>query len=57
MTESIQPVAGSLSAVVLRACQEPNCPHFQHTDCPDHARREDHGIVAAFDHRTEGKAR
>lgn len=53
MTESIQPVAGNLSAVVLRACQHPECPHFQRTDCPEHAQRQDLGVVASFDHHRE----
>jgi hypothetical protein len=51
MTESIQPVAGSLSAIVQRACQEPACPQFGQRDCPEHSRVEDLGVVASFDHR------
>jgi hypothetical protein len=53
----IQPVAGSLQAVVLRACRQPTCPHYQQTDCPNHSRREDLGIVASFDHRDKDAAR
>ena len=49
----IQPVAGSLSAVVRRACQQPQCRHFQSADCPEHARVEDLGTIASFDHRKE----
>lgn len=51
MAEATQPVAGELTAVVHRACQHPNCPHYQSADCPDHARTEDLGVVASFDYR------
>jgi hypothetical protein len=51
MTESVQPVAGSLSAIVQRACQQPNCPCFGQRDCPDHSRTEDLGVIASFDNR------
>lgn len=53
MSETFQPVAGSLAAVVRRACQQQNCPHFQSADCPDHTRTEDLGVVASFDTRKE----
>jgi hypothetical protein len=52
----IQPVAGSLSAVVMRACQRPGCPHFLSRDCPDHAHAEDLGVIASFDLRKEPAA-
>lgn len=55
-TQGIQPVAGSLAAVVLRACRQQDCPHFERADCPDHATREDLGVVASFDHREGSKA-
>jgi hypothetical protein len=48
MTESTQPQSGSLSAIVQRACREPECPHYLKLDCPDHARQEDLGVVATF---------
>lgn len=51
MPDTIQPVAGSLAAVVQRACQQRDCPHYQTVDCPDHARTEDLGTVASFDYR------
>lgn len=51
MTESIQPVAGSLEAVVLRACQQPDCPRYQQPDCPEHATQQNLGTIASFDHR------
>lgn len=50
MPDTSQPVAGSLSAVVHRACQQPDCPHFQSAECPDHARTEDLGVIASFDY-------
>lgn len=54
MTEtSLQPVAGSLSAVVLHACREPGCPHIGEIDCPAHVTKEDLGVVASFDYRKE----
>lgn len=56
MAESIQPVAGTLTAVVLRACQEQDCPHYLSRDCPEHAAQQDLGVVASFDYRREGKA-
>lgn len=52
----IQPVAGSLSAIVQRACQESDCPHYQSRDCPEHASTEDLGVVASFDLRKEPAA-
>lgn len=54
MAEATQPVAGSLSAIVQRACQQPDCPHFLSRECPDHAKAEDLGVIASFDHRKEG---
>lgn len=48
MTDTAQPIAGSLSAVVIRACREATCPHYLKLDCPEHARREDLGVVASF---------
>lgn len=53
MADALQPVAGSLSAVVQRACQERDCPHYLRGDCPEHAKTEDLGVIASFDHRTE----
>lgn len=48
MTDAAQVVGGSLSAVVLRACQDKACPHFQSLDCPDHSRKEDLGVIATI---------
>jgi hypothetical protein len=53
----IQPVAGSLQAVVMRACRQPDCPKYGTIDCPEHSNREDLGIVASFDHRDKDAAR
>ena len=50
--ETTQPVAGSLEAVVLRACRQVNCAWYLRTDCPHHSKREDLGVVASFDNRT-----
>ena len=41
-----QPATLTLEAVVLRACRTEGCPHYLKVDCPEHARREDLGVVA-----------
>jgi hypothetical protein len=51
MTDAAQPVAGSLSATVLRACTDPQCPHRGTVTCPQHARTEDLGEIASLDIR------
>lgn len=56
MPDATQPVAGTLSATVRRACQRTDCHYFQRTDCPDHARTEELGVVASFDYRKEPPA-
>jgi hypothetical protein len=53
VSETIQPVAGQLDAVIFRACQQPECAHYQRADCPEHAKTESLGTIAAFDHRQE----
>lgn len=57
MTDTFQPVAGSLSAVVQRACRVQDCPHYLTIDCPDHARTENLGVVASFDNREKPDAK
>ena len=57
MTESVQPVAGSLEAVVLRACRYAGCAWYLRTDCPHHSARENLGVVASFDNRVEDSGR
>lgn len=57
MTDATQPVAGSLTAVVQRACKQADCPHFQTVTCPDHARTENLGVVASFDYREASDAK
>lgn len=56
MPEAAQPVAGSLAAVVRRACRVAECAHFGRADCPEHAWTEDLGVIASFDHRTQEMA-
>lgn len=51
MTDAAQPVAGSLSATVLRACADPTCQHRGTINCPTHVRTEDLGEIASFDYR------
>lgn len=52
-----QPSAGSLAAVVKRACRVVECPNRLSIDCPEHARSEDLGVVASFDNNPMEKAR
>jgi hypothetical protein len=49
MPESLQPTAGSLSAVVIHACRHPECPQYLKLDCPEHVRKEDLGVIASFE--------
>lgn len=51
MTDAAQPVAGSLTATVFRACAEPNCQFRGKVDCPEHVIVENLGEVASFDLR------
>jgi hypothetical protein len=45
---SIQPTAGSLSAILQHACHTAGCAGFETVDCPTHAYSEDLGVIATF---------